>query len=283
MSVFLFPGQGSQFKGMGSGLFNKYPDYMEIANEILGYSIEDVCMNNPSNKLNNTLFTQPALFVVNALYFLDTKDRKSPPAFYAGHSLGELNALMAAEVFDFKTGLRIVQKRASLMSQATGGGMAAILDTHPDKIRDIIKESKLDIEVANYNAPGQTVVSGRKEEINKGQSIFDNYKIKYIPLNVSGAFHSSLMKNAKNEFSTFVSEFDFKHCKTPVISNFTGKLYENGKEKNSLIEQITNPVRWTDIIQYLIEQGQYIFYEIGPGEVLTKLNNKILNAEMLLK
>ncbi len=283
MSVFLFPGQGSQSKGMGSALFKKYPDYVEIANELLGYSIEELCLHNPANKLNNTAFTQPALYIVNALSYMDVKDRKSPPDFFAGHSLGELNALMAAGVFDFETGLRIVQKRAELMSTATGGGMAAILDVDISRIKEIINEKKLDIEIANYNAATQIVLSGKKEEIIKGQSVFGNLDIKYIPLNVSGAFHSSLMKKAQQEFESFIAPFVFKTSKVMVMSNFTGRPYEKGEEKKFLVEQITNPVRWMDCIQYMVDEGQYIFYEIGPGEVLTKLVNKILNSEVTAK
>jgi len=168
--IFMFPGQGSQKVGMAGDLFQKFPEYVVKANNILGYDLEALCSKDLNGQINQTQFTQPALYVVNALSSLSLEEK---PIATVGHSLGEYNALLQAEVFDFETGLKLVQKRGELMSQATGGGMAAILGLDTDSVREEVSKINNSIEIANYNSPLQTVVSGSKEDIIQAQVIFE--------------------------------------------------------------------------------------------------------------
>ena len=287
MKTFLFPGQGSQAKGMGKECFDEYRDLTSQADGILGYSIKDLCLKDPKKELGQTQFTQPALYVVNALsYFKKTEESGKKPDFLAGHSLGEFNALLAAECFDFETGLRLVIKRGELMSQATEGGMAAIVNATQEQIETILEENGLtEIDIANYNAPSQIVVSGSKGQIGKAQAFFQKGKMKFIPLNTSGAFHSRFMQPAKEKFETFLKDFEFAPLKIPVISNVSARPYQDGEVVANLSRQITGSVRWTESIQYLMALGKQKsnshaadpmeFEEIGHGKVLTGLVQKI--------
>lgn len=276
--TFLFPGQGSQRKGMGAELFNKFGYLLKKADDILGYSLEDLCLENPEGKLNQTQFTQPALYTVNAFTYFEQIEEGDKPDFVAGHSLGEYNALLAAGVFDFETGLRLVQKRGELMSQASGGGMAAVLGVDKAYILKTLKKNNLNkIDLANINAPDQIVLSGLKTDIEKAGEVFNELEVRFIPLNVSAAFHSRYMFDARNQFQIFLDSFEFKPPQIPVISNVTGEPYLDSEIKNNLINQIDQSVRWTDSMTYLLnlEKGDMEFKEVGPGEVLTGLVRKI--------
>ncbi len=277
MKTFLFPGQGSQSKGMGGALFDEFKELTDKADKILGYSIKELCLDDPRGELNQTQFTQPALYVVNALsYFKKVEESGQKPDFAAGHSLGEFNALLTAECFDFEAGLKLVKKRGELMSQATGGGMAAILNATKEKIETILKENGLtNIDLANYNAPSQIVISGLKDEIAKAQSFFQEGEMKYFPLNTSGAFHSRYMQPSREKFETYLKKFKFSDLKIPVISNVSARPYQNDEVIANLSNQITSSVKWSESIQYLIESGDMEFEEIGHGKVLTKLVHKI--------
>ena len=197
----MFPGQGSQEPGMGEGLFDLYPELVAQADEILGYSIKTLCLEDPAEQLSQTQYTQPALYTVNALSFLkqkqDAPDQR--PMFYLGHSLGEYNALFAADVFDFATGLRLVRERGALMAEARGGGMAAIIGLGAEQVASVLeKEGLSTIDIANMNTPEQTVISGLAEDINHVQDVFQAAGARLcIPLKVSGAFHSIYMKVAQ--------------------------------------------------------------------------------------
>jgi len=274
MTVFLFPGQGSQIKGMGETLFIKYKELTEIADSILGYSIKKLCVEDSDNMLGMTRYTQPSLFIVNALMYLDIiEEHGKKPDYAAGHSLGEYNALFASEAFDFTTGLKLVQKRGELMSNAKGGGMAAVIGLTDSSINLIIEENKLStISVANYNSPSQIVITGPNDDIISSQSIFEKAGARmYIPLKVSGAFHSPYMEQAADEFSDFIEQFVFHDLKIPVISNSNACPYDQNKIKETLIDQITRPVRWAESIRYLTGKGESDFVEVGPGKVLTNL------------
>lgn len=280
MITYIFPGQGSQQKGMGKGLFQEFPDIVSMADSILGYSIEELCLEDPKNQLGLTQFTQPALFIVNALTYLKKfQDTGITPDYVAGHSLGEYNALFAANAFDLETGLRLVQKRGQLMAQAHGGGMAAIIGLSGEEVKDILEEENLNqIDIANYNTPTQTVIAGLRDEVARAKDIFESKeKVKLcVMLNVSGAFHSRYMEEAAREFERYIDQQTFTEMKIPVISNVYGREYKQENIKHCLTEQMTHSVKWTDSIRYLMGRGEMTFEEIGSGRVLTGLVNRIL-------
>lgn len=263
---------------MGDGLFNDFRELTSQADTVLGYSIEELCIQDAGGHLGQTDYTQPALYVVNAFTYLKKIALLSrKPDFVAGHSLGEYNALLAAEVFDFETGLRLVKKRGELMSRALGGGMAAVIGLTDKRVEELLRENHCDtLAIANYNAPSQVVISGPKAEIDQAGSIFEAAGARaYIPLRVSGAFHSQFMEEARENFFSFLEEFEFSGPKIPVISNVTARPYTKEDIRQLLADQITHPVKWTACIRYLLGQGETEFEEIGPGTVLTGLIQQI--------
>ncbi|MEJ2622288.1 MAG: ACP S-malonyltransferase, partial [Candidatus Thiodiazotropha sp.] len=289
MKTILFPGQGAQFKGMGKELFPLYPQLTELASDILGYSIEELCLEDPHNQLQFTQYTQPALFVVNALGYYRMRDEKELDAnidFFVGHSLGEYNALLAAGVFDFKTGVRLVQKRGALMGAAGGGGMAAVLGVKADEVRKILKEHQFDaIDLANFNTPTQLVIAGPTKSIEKAIGVFSSKDIPCVVLNVSAPFHSRYMIEVQQEFSAFLHEFEFNLSKDktiPVIANATARPYITDRVAETLSRQIASSVLWTETIQYLMGQGEMEYVEIGSG-ILSKMVDEIERTEMPLK
>jgi polyketide biosynthesis malonyl-CoA-[acyl-carrier-protein] transacylase len=276
--IYVFPGQGSQKTGMGQELFDRFPAQVAIADAELGYSIADLCLRDESNKLNQTLFTQPALFVVNALTFLNHLiETGKLPAFLAGHSLGEYNALFAAGVFDFQTGVRLVKQRAILMARAAGGGMAAVIGLSPDQIRQALTAADLNaIDIANLNSRNQTVISGPEIDLERSQLILEKAGTQLFKrLPVSAAFHSRYMAEAELEFGAFLESFVFADPRIPVVSNVTARLHESAGIKSMLARQITQPVRWTETVQWLLQQPEAEFLELGPGTVLTGLVRRI--------
>ncbi len=280
MKTYVFPGQGSQKKGMGENLFDEFRELTAKANEILGYDIKKLCLEDSDNLLAKTDHTQPALYVVNAFTWLKTAGGKKKPDFTAGHSLGEYNALFAAGAFDFETGLAMVKERGRLMSLAKDGGMAAIIGADEEKIKEIIgKNGFQNIFIANYNSPSQIVVSGTCDEIKNAASFFKAAGVIYIVLNVSGAFHSPYMHDAAKDFRKFIERFELNDLKIPVIANATAEPYKKKEAvKKLLAKQMISPVRWTDTILYLIGKDVDEFEEIGPGKILTKLIGSIRNA-----
>jgi malonyl CoA-acyl carrier protein transacylase len=273
MKAHLFPGQGSQRIGMGEALFDAFPDLTRSADAILGYSIKELCLKDPGRNLAKTEFTQPALYVVNALtYRQRAKDPDWRADFAAGHSLGEYNALECAGVFSFDDGLKLVKRRGELMCTAPTGAMAAILGLASEEIAGILAENGLaTIDVANYNAATQTIISGLEQDIRNAQRCFEEHKAMYIPLNAGGAFHSRYMRPVVGEFETFLRGFDFAPPQVPVIANVSARPYEPGQVVHNLLEQLASPVRWLDSMNYLLQQGVTDFAELGPGDVLTKL------------
>ncbi len=274
MKAFVFPGQGAQFKGMGTQWFDRFAPMVREADEILGYSLKDMCLNDPDKKLGLTQYTQPALYVVGSLaYQARREDGDSAPAFAAGHSLGEYCALFAAGVFDFATGLRLVQKRGELMSRAAHGAMAAVIGMPPTEIERLLARHGLSrVHVANINTTSQVVISGDQQEVVAAQQHFEAVpKVRFTRLNVSGAFHSPLMLSARDEFAGFCQHFTFRDPVVSVISNVTARPYEPGQVKRLLTEQITSPVQWCDSVRYLLACGVTDLVELGAGQILTRL------------
>lgn len=280
MLAMIFPGQGSQRKGMGAELFDTVPEYREVEREVdalLGYSMRGLCLEDPDGRLRQTQYTQPALYVVNALHFYAARREGVRPDFLAGHSLGEYDALHAAGVFDFLTGLRLVQKRGALMSQAENGGMAAVIGIAALDVMQILRDAGLaELDVANYNAPSQTILSGPRDVIARAQPIFERAGAQaYVPLPVSAAFHSRYMEAAAHEFAAFLDGFAFAPPVTPVVANISALPYpRSGADdavRAALVRQITQPVLWTQTMRYLLDRTVDSFVEMGPGRVLTNL------------
>lgn len=269
MKVCLFPGQGAQRLGMGQDLFSRFRDRIGQADEILGYSISALCLEGPVEKLIQTEYTQPALYVVNCLKYLSHQEEVgTQPDYLLGHSVSEYVALFAAGVLDFASGLKLVARRGALMSEAHGGGMAAVLGLEAGAIEDLLRSEGLtDIYAANFNAPKQIVVSGRKQAVVDAEALFlkagaSHYKV----LPVSGAFHTPFMKDARARFAEYVSGFEFAAQKVPVISNVTARPHVDADIRARMIEQITAPVRWSDSLRYLLAKGVAFAdtVEIGP-------------------
>jgi malonyl CoA-acyl carrier protein transacylase len=278
MKTYVFPGQGAQAKGMGGALFDEFAELTKVADKVLGYSIKELCLENPRRELNKTQFTQSALYVVNALtYFKQLAETGQKPDFVAGHSLGEFNALLAAECFDFEAGLKLVKRRGELMSQAVDGGMAAILNASKAQIEDILHRNGLsNIDLANYNTPSQIVISGAMDEIEKAQTLFTEGEMLYYPLNTSGAFHSRFMQASSEKYADYLKTFKFAEPTIQVISNVTARPYKTEDIVANLSNQIASPVRWSDSVRYLMrvaaEAGETMeFLEIGYGDALTKM------------
>lgn len=280
MSIFLFSGQGSQFRGMGKLLFKKFPRLIEKANDALDYSIEELCLEDKNNQLNNTQYTQPAIFIINSFNYLEKYyETAKKPDYVLGHSLGEYVALYSANVFDFETGVKLVKKRGELMAKIQNGTMAAIVGLDENKISSIIKDNTFNsIEIANNNSPTQVVISGSKEEIQNAQQIFEKAGASmYALLKVSGPFHSSHMSPVKEKFKKYIENFNLKNPEIPVIANTTSRPYNSNNIIDTLVDQVTQKVRWKESIQYLLEKGEADFVEIcpGPKKTLTKLFNEI--------
>ncbi|WP_139487916.1 ACP S-malonyltransferase [Brevibacillus dissolubilis] len=277
MLAYVFPGQGSQKKGMGSGLFDEFPEITAQADTILGYSIKELCLEDSDERLGQTQYTQPALYVVNALtYMKKVKDTGKVPDVVAGHSLGEYNALFAAGAFDFATGLQLVKKRGELMSRAFGGGMAAVINLNEEAIRRVLQENQLEsIDIANYNSPKQIVIAGPREDIERAKTAFEVAGAMYILLKVSGAFHSRYMMEAQEQFREFLQTYPLSELKIPVIANISARPYRQSELMQNLTEQITNSVKWCETIQVMMGLRDIEIQEVGPGNTLSGLEKRI--------
>ncbi|MBC2580401.1 ACP S-malonyltransferase [Clostridium sp. DJ247] len=274
MKAYLFPGQGSQFIGMGRDLFKEFQEIVKIADEVLGYSIEALCLEDKDRQLGITKYTQPALYVVNVLSYLKAiKDKKEKPDFVAGHSLGEYSALQVAGVFSFETGLKIVRKRAELMNTATGGAMAAVIGLTEYEVRGIINNNFDSIDIANLNAPKQIVISGPGEDIKNAKAIFEKSGARaYVILKVSGAFHSRYMNDAAKEFKEYISQFEFSTPSIPIISNLTARPYKYSEIVTNMVGQMVGSVKWTETVCYLMGKKEDIeISQLGPGSVIEGL------------
>jgi len=283
-SIFVFPGQGSQYVGMGADLFDKYAYLTEQADEVLGYSLKQLCLEDPDRVLSNTQYTQPALYLVNIMQYLDRLgEGSSKPDFLAGHSLGEYCALYAAGAFDFISGLKMVAKRGELMSKAPKGAMLAVLKIDQQYVREILSNLGYEnIDIANINSRYQCILSGVYDELmsNTVQEAFTNAGGTVIPLNVSAAFHSRCMIDVETHYQRYLKTFEFSTLQIPVVSNYLARPYPEDDYLDVLTRQISNPVRWYESISWLNAKGYSDFVEIGPGNVLTKLCSTIVDDPM---
>jgi malonyl CoA-acyl carrier protein transacylase len=282
MRAMIFPGQGAQKAGMGGELFD-LAEYTSIESEVdalVGYSLRRVCLGD-ADKLADTRFTQPCLYIVNTLHYIRSMRDGETPDCFAGHSLGEYNALQAAGVFDLMTGLRLVHERGQLMSQARGGAMVAVLGLPPGRIVEIMMESGLDgIDVANYNAPLQTVVSGPADQMARATRLFESAgAAACVALAASGAFHSRWMEGAARAYADFIGNFVFSRPRLPVASNVTGTFYPEDASSaviaSLLVRQIVRPVLWVKCVESMLRAGATSFVETGPGNVLSRLVSQI--------
>lgn len=276
MKAILFPGQGAQFRGMGRDLFPQYQELTDAASDILGYSIAKLCTEDPDGRLRLTQYTQPALYVVNAFGYYKRRDAgEAAPDFVAGHSLGEYNALLAADVFDFKTGLRLVKRRGELLGTAKDGGMAAVVGIDEESLTELLKQHSLtSIDLANFNTLNQIVIAGPIAALQQAEKLLATNQVRCVMLNVSAAFHSRYMKDAQAAFSDFLQPFTFHAPKIPVIANVSARPYRSGEVADTLARQISNSVRWVDTVRYLMGAGCSALVEIG-GTVLTKMVDEI--------
>ena len=284
MKLVVFAGQGSQYKGMGKELFSKFPEKAIIASDILGYDVKELCLEDPDKQLNLTQYTQPVLYVVNALRWLDKKDSLGQIDYLMGHSLGEYNALLAAQAFDFETGLKLVQERGRLMGEAGGGGMIAVLNTPVNELQKYLEDNDLAaLDIANYNTAKQLVISGPKDIADRAIVQLRKDKIRAMPLKVSAAFHSRYMKKAAEEFSSFIEHFDFSPLAIPVIANATARPYHNDKVIETLAKQIDHSVLWSESVCFLMgKEKDFTFVELGKNLILSKMINEIQQDEKSL-
>ncbi|MEA5595814.1 ACP S-malonyltransferase [Rivularia sp. UHCC 0363] len=268
-TAWVFPGQGSQVLGMGMDLLDLSAarEKFAQAEEILGWSVSEICQNN-QEKLARTLYTQPCLYVVETI-LADIIGQKEKPDLVAGHSLGEYIGLYVAGVFEWSAGLRLVKRRAELMENAAGGKMAALIGFDREQLDRILAETD-DVVLANDNSSAQVVISGTPEAV---ESVMSQVKAKRkILLNVSGAFHSPMMAEASAEFKDVLASVEFHTANVPVLSNVEPvPTVEADVLKQRLVEQMTGSVRWREISLALPEQGIERVVEIGPGNVLTGL------------
>ncbi|MEE8341821.1 MAG: ACP S-malonyltransferase, partial [Candidatus Neomarinimicrobiota bacterium] len=284
-SVFLFPGQASQKIGMGLDLYHDTElgkKYFDIANEIMEFDLQDIIFNGPDETLKQTQFTQPAIYLVSTILGKLLIQNDVIPAATAGHSLGEYSALAISGAFSFETGLRLVKLRAESMQKAgkiTNGKMAAVIGLDKDKINEICKLGNEQgiVVPANFNAPGQIVISGEVVAVNYVMDLAKNAGArKVIELNVSGAFHSPLMSEAKTALTNMLNSIEISDVEFPVYSNVTAKpVFESDEIRNGLIQQVDNAVLWQDIIQNMINDGVTNFVEVGPGRILQGLTKRI--------
>lgn len=281
MTAFVFPGQGAQFPGMCKDLYDAYPEaraIMQRANELLGFSLTDIMFEGSDDDLRQTRVTQPAIFLHSIVHCqLSTVLR---PTMVAGHSLGEFSALVAAGVIGWEDGLRLVSQRAQAMQEAcemAPGTMAAVLGVADDKVADICNQIDACVVAANYNCPGQVVISGSMEGIDLAcKALKEAGAKRALRLPVGGAFHSPLMQPAAERLQAAIMSTTFHTPQCPVYQNVSAKAETDPHTiQQQVLQQLTSPVRWTQSVQQMIADGATCFYEFGPGDVLKGLIHKI--------
>lgn len=282
MKAYVFPGQGAQFVGMGKDLYENNEEakkLFEQANDILGFRITDLMFNGTEDDLKQTKVTQPAIFLHSVILAKSLGDEFQPD-MVAGHSLGEFSALVAAGALSFEEGLKLVSKRAQAMQkacEATPSTMAAVLSLPDEKVEEICASIDHIVAPANYNCPGQLVISGSHEGIDEAcEKLLAAGAKRALKLKVGGAFHSPLMQPAEEELAEAIEAAEIHKPICPVYQNVDGKPHTDPKEiKENLIKQLTSPVRWTQDVEAMINDGADEFIELGPGAVLQGLVKKI--------
>jgi trans-AT polyketide synthase/acyltransferase/oxidoreductase domain-containing protein len=242
---------------MGAELFEAFPDHVRRADEILGFSLAELCLEGPAERLAQTRFTQPAVYAVGALGYLARREELRRPDYVLGHSVGEYVALFAAGVIDFETGLSLVKARGELMGEATGGGMAAVVGLDADQVAAVLARHAPDeVYAANYNTPRQIVISGKRDAVARLEAPFREAGAAHFKLlDVSGAFHTPFMTSAREAFRSVIATAQFSAPKIPVISNVTARPHTAERVRDRMVEQITAPVRWADSLRYLLAKG----------------------------
>ena len=285
MTGWLFPGQASQKVGMGLDLkenSEKARKYFEMSNEIMECDIQSIIFDGPEEKLKRTEYTQPAIYIVSAIIGYLLIDKGLKPDALAGHSLGEYSALSIGEVFDFPTGLKLVKFRSENMAEAgkkEKGSMAAIVGLDDNSVQKVCSsyDGTGTVVAANYNSPGQVVISGSPDAIQWAMSASKKAGARMaVELNVSGAFHSPLMSSARENLAEMINSLEISDSTFPVYTNVDAKPVTRNKDiKDSLIRQLESPVQWTKTILAMKKNGIKSFFEVGPGRVLQGLNKRI--------
>jgi [acyl-carrier-protein] S-malonyltransferase len=285
MKAYIFPGQGAQFPGMGKDLYEKSEQARQLfekANEILGFRITDIMFEGSEEDLKQTKVTQPAIFL-HSVILAKVLGNDFKPDMAAGHSLGEFSALVSAGALSFEDGLRLVAARANAMQKACElqpSTMAAILGLDDFTVEDVCEQATEVVVPANYNCPGQLVISGSIAGIDYAcEKLLAAGAKRALKLNVGGAFHSPLMNSAKMELEHAIANTEIKEPTCPIYQNIDAKPYTDPEQiKHNLIEQLTGPVRWTQIVMHMLEDGATSFTEVGPGNVLQGLVKKVDRA-----
>jgi len=282
-TAFLYPGQGSQTIGMGVSLVDEFPEaaaVFDCASEIAGYNILELCSQGPIEKLSRTLYTQPALYTVEAALTDILRSRGVIPVCAAGHSLGEFSAWYSAESYSFEDGFKLISERGRIMDEADPkrrGTMQAVIGLDRDTVEEIIAGVDGTVVIANINAPGQLIISGDKNAVAEaGEKLKQAGAKRVLPLNVSGAFHSPLMGAAKDKFAYAVEDVMLSDASIPVYTNVTGKPANDVDDIRLLmVAQLTSSVQWVDTIRNIAASGVKKAYEIGPGNVIAGLVRRI--------
>jgi len=288
MIAFVFPGQGSQYVGMGKDIVKFSRDLFEVAGNILGFDLERLCIEGPDTELNKTENTQPAILTVSYALLRKVFDSGIKPDYVSGHSLGEYTAALCSEVFSFSDAIKITRKRGRLMQEAIPegqGAMAAILGLDEEKVKEICKSvSNGYVDVANINCPGQIVISGEASAVREASELAKQKGAKkVIQLQVSIPSHCMLMKSASEKFEEFLKDFKLQDARFSIISNSDASEKRTVIEiVNSLVKQLYTPVRWHECVKYMISKGVGTFIEIGPGKVLTGLIKRIDSTVKIL-
>jgi [acyl-carrier-protein] S-malonyltransferase len=291
-AAYVFPGQGAQAVGMGRDLHDNFPSARAIfkeADEVLGFSLSRLCFEGPESDLRLTINTQPAILTASYASLKVAQETAGsnlpPPIFVAGHSLGEYTALAAAGVIDFATAVSLARERGRLMHEAglkEPGGMLAVIGLPEETLIEVCDNTNTTI--ANFNCPGQLIVSGAAANLPKAADLAKaKGASRVVPLEVSGAFHSPLMRPAREGLFELIAKLDFRNPSVPIIGNVTAQPLTTGEEvKTELVEQLCNCVQWQRSVEYMIGNGASAFYEIGQGKVLAGLIRRI-NKEVEIR